>query len=604
LDGPVATKRPFSMATAWAVVDLASRVRTRPLCRMRSAARKARRTSIGPDFTLREGAVAIYSRVMRKQLAFLIAVACTAGAAEPKAADIDKVFEKYDRTNSPGCALGVVREGKLVYERGYGMADLDHDIANTPRTVFHIASMSKQITAAAVVLLVQRGKVGLDDPVKKYIPELPDFETPVTVRQLIHHVSGLRDQWSLLIMSGWRLSEDVVRDEDVLDLVSRMKALNFKPGERHLYSNTGYTLLAQIVKRVSGKSFRQFTTEEVFEPLGMKDTHFRDDHQETVKGVAYGYAQVGGVWKQSIPHYDTVGASSLLTTVEDWVKWDRNFDEPKVGGAALVSQMLEPYTLNSGEKTDYRFGLASGKQRGLQTVGHGGADAGYRSNYVRFPLQKLSVTCLCNAAVNTSTLTNEVAALYLGDKMEPVAKGAEAAPRVEVAAAELEKVVGLYHDPKDEGVMRLAVTDGKLMMSLAGQAELVPIGPGKFRPGTDPVEFTITGDGASVMAPGMKQPDRLKKVAEWKPSDGEMQALTGSYYSQELDSTYRIEVREGKLKLLRKKLRTHDVEPTFADALYVRQLGFARVERGADGKVTGFRLTAGRIRDLAFKKTE
>ena len=273
---------------------------------------------------------------MRKELAFLIAVSCAAGAAEPKAADIDKVFEKYDRTNSPGCALGVVREGKLIYERGYGMADLDHDIANTPRTVFHIASMSKQITAAAVVLLVQRGKVGLDDPVKKYIPELPEFGTPVTVRQLIHHVSGLRDQWSLLVMSGWRLSEDVVRDEDVLDLVSRMKALNFKPGERHLYSNTGYTLLAQIVKRVSGKSFRQFTTEEIFEPLGMKDTHFRDDHQETVKGMAYGYSQVEGVWKQSIPHYDTVGASSLLTTVEDWVKWDRNFDEPKVGGAALV----------------------------------------------------------------------------------------------------------------------------------------------------------------------------------------------------------------------------------------------------------------------------
>ncbi len=541
---------------------------------------------------------------MRKELAFVIAVSCAVGAAEPKAAEIDKVFDKYDRTNSPGCALGVVREGKLIYERGYGMADLDHDIANTPRTVFHIASMSKQITAAAVVLLVQRGKVGLDDPVKKYIPELPEFGTPVTVRQLIHHVSGLRDQWSLLVMSGWRLSEDVVRDEDVLDLVSRMKVLNFKPGERHLYSNTGYTLLAQIVKRVSGKSFRQFTTEEIFEPLGMKDTHFRDDHQETVKGMAYGYSQVEGAWKQSIPHYDTVGASSLLTTVEDWVKWDRNFDEPKVGGTALVAQMMEPYTLNSGEKTDYRFGLAVGKQRGLATVSHSGGDAGYRSHYVRFPEQKLSVTCLCNAAVNPVGLAHDVAALYLVDKMEPVAKGAEAAPRVEVAAAELEKAAGLYHDLKDEGVVRLAVTDGKLMMSLAGQAELVPIGPGKFRPGNDPVEISVGGNEISILGPGVKEPDRLKRVAEWKPSAGEMQALAGSYYSQELDSTYRIEVRDGKLKLLRKKLRTHDVEPTFADALYVRQLGFARVERGANGKVTGFRLTAGRIRDLEFKKTE
>jgi len=281
---------------------------------------------------------------------FLAVIGLSVGllAAGPKAEQIDAIFEKVDRTNVPGCALGVTQNGHLQHARGYGMADLDHDIANTPRTVFHVASMSKQITAAAVTLLAQRGKLDLDDPVRDHIPELPDFGTPITIRHLIHHVSGLRDQWSLLVMSGWRLSEDVVRDEDVMDLVSRMKALNFRPGEMHLYSNTGYTLLGQIVKRVTGKSLRQFTQKEIFEPLGMRDTHFRDDHQETVKGMAYGYNQTGRVWKQSIPHYDTVGASSLLTTVEDWAKWERNFDDPKVGGKALVEQMLAPFTLNSG----------------------------------------------------------------------------------------------------------------------------------------------------------------------------------------------------------------------------------------------------------------
>lgn len=194
----------------------------------------------------------------------LLAASSAVLAMVPKPEQVDKVFEKLDRTNSPGCSLAVVRDGKPVYLRGYGMADLDHDIANTPRTVFHIASMSKQITAAAIVLLAQRGRLNLDDPLRKHIPELPDFGTPVTIRHLVHHVSGLRDQLSLLVMSGWRLSEDVVRDEDVMELVSRMKALNFTPGEKHLYSNTGYTLMAQIVKKVSGKSLRQFTSQDFF----------------------------------------------------------------------------------------------------------------------------------------------------------------------------------------------------------------------------------------------------------------------------------------------------------------------------------------------------
>jgi len=539
---------------------------------------------------------------MKYPIALLTAVALTLPAAEPRPEQIDKVFEKLDRTNSPGCALGVVRDAKLVYARGYGMADLDHDIANTPRTVFHIASMSKQITAASIVLLAQQGKLSLDDPVKKYIPELPDFGTPITVRHLIHHVSGLRDQWSLLVMSGWRLSEDVVRDEDVLDLVSRMKALNFKPGEMHLYSNTGYTLLAQIVKRVSGKSLRQFTTDEIFAPLGMKDTHFRDDHQETVKGMAYGYSQSGGVWKQSIPHYDTVGASSLLTTVEDWVKWDHNFDEPKVGGSAMVEQMLQPFTLNNGSQTDYRFGLGVGKHRGLARVSHSGGDAGYRSHYVRFPDQKLSVTCLCNAAVNPAGMALEVAALYLGDKMDPEPKRPDVAPKVDLPVAELEKAAGLYWNEKSEEVMRLKLAEGKLAMSISGQGELVPIGPGKFRPGNEPVELTVSGDDLTLLAPGMKEPDRFRRIAEWKPTNEEMKQLTGGYYSEELDSTYRIEVREGQLKLLRKKLRTHDVEPTFKDALYVRQLGFVRFDRAPGGAVTGFRITSGRIRNLQFQR--
>ena len=230
---------------------------------------------------------------------------------------VDTLFQKMDTTVSPGCALAVMKDGRILYKRGYGMADLEHNVPITPSTVFHVASMSKQFTAASILMLAQDGKLSLDDPVRKYIPELPDFGTLVTIRQLIHHTSGLRDQWDLLGLSGWRYSLDLITDDDVLSVVSRQRDLNFPPGSKHLYSNTGYTLLAQIVKRVSGQSYREFTEARIFEPLHMKSTHFRDDHAEIIKNMAYGYEPAKDTYRISITNFDTVGATSLLTTVED-----------------------------------------------------------------------------------------------------------------------------------------------------------------------------------------------------------------------------------------------------------------------------------------------
>src|ERR1035438_3209018 len=216
----------------------------------------------------------------------LLAASLLAHAQTPTNAPVDHIFEKWDKPASPGCALSVMKDGHIIYKRGYGMADLDHDVPITPSSVFHVASVSKQFTAASIVMLAQEGKLSLDDDVRKYIPELPDFHTKITIRHLIHHTSGLRDQWSLLGFAGWRYSLDLITDDDVLDLISRQKSLNFLPGERHVYCNTGYTLLAQIVKRVSGQSLREFTTARIFEPLGMKNTHFRDNHAEIVKNQA------------------------------------------------------------------------------------------------------------------------------------------------------------------------------------------------------------------------------------------------------------------------------------------------------------------------------
>src|SRR5687768_11256733 len=231
-----------------------------------------------------------YLRTARSFIAMLalMVLASIAGVREARADartdQVDALFAQMDGSRTPGCAVAVFQDGEIRYQRGHGMANLDHGIALQPSSVFHVASVSKQFTAAAVTLLAQEGRLSLDDPVRKYLPEVPDFGSPLTIRQLVHHTSGLRDQWQLLELSGWRYSHDLITDADVMSLVRRQKTLDFAPGSKYSYSNTGYTLLAQIVGRVSGRSFREFTTERLFAPLGMSSTHFRDDFTEIVPG--------------------------------------------------------------------------------------------------------------------------------------------------------------------------------------------------------------------------------------------------------------------------------------------------------------------------------
>jgi CubicO group peptidase (beta-lactamase class C family) len=251
----------------------------------------------------------------------LLGTTAWAQSSPSPAARVAEIFKEFTRPGSPGCAVGVYRNDAIVHAAAFGMANLDHDIRLTPKSVFHVASVSKQFTAAAILLLAQDGKLSIDDEVRKHIPELPDFGHRITIRHLVHHTSGIRDQWDLLGFAGWRYSRDLITDDDVLSLLSQKDRTS--PGERHLYSNSGYTLLAVIVSRVSGKSFREFTTERIFKPLGMANTHFRDNFTEIVKGQAYGYAPAQGTFRLSVTNFDTAGATSLLTTVEDMAKWHR-----------------------------------------------------------------------------------------------------------------------------------------------------------------------------------------------------------------------------------------------------------------------------------------
>src|SRR5580704_16938069 len=368
---------------------------------------------------------------------------------------VDKVFEKWDKADSPGCALGIYKGGQIAYKRGYGMADLNDDVPITPATVFHVASMSKQFTAASIVLLAQQGKLSLDDDVHKYIPELPDFGERITIRHLVYHTSGLRDQWSLLGLAGWRYSLDLITDGDVMSVMTRQKDLNFKPGERHVYCNTGYTLMGLVVKHVSGLSLREFTTKNIFEPLGMTHTHFRDDHAEIIKHDALGYEQDGKdkPFRMSLTNFDTAGATSLHTTVEDLQLWDENFYHPRVGGPELIQQMLERGKLNSGELQDYASGLVLGTYKGLPTVDHGGADAGYRSDLIRFPEQHFSTAVLCNFAnTNPSALARQVADIVLARDLKAPAPvpTKEPATAIAMTGEQMATMPGIYWSREDD----------------------------------------------------------------------------------------------------------------------------------------------------------
>jgi CubicO group peptidase (beta-lactamase class C family) len=470
-----------------------------------------------------------------------------------------------------------------------------------------VASISKQFTAATIVMLAQEGKLSLDDEVRKYIPELPDFGPPVTIRHLIHHTSGLRDQWSLLSLAGWRYSLDLITDDDVLTVISREKDLNFRPGERHLYCNTGYTLLGQIVKRVSGQSLREFTTKRLFGPLGMSSTHFRDDHAEVVKNMAYGYVRDKGTgaFRLSLTNFDTVGATSLLTTVEDLALWDEAFYTPRMLGKKLFEQMLERGKLNDGKQLDYAFGLMHGTYRGLRTVDHAGADAGYRADLLRFPEQHFSVACLCNLAeTNPSQLTRRVADIYLAKQVTQAdSEKRPEEPFVSLSEPQLAKYAGLYWSAQEQEAVRIeSKPDSLIAVVLPNERyELRPVAENRFQAvgAAARFEFAPTPTGAMTLKRGSRV---YAPAPEFRPSAAQLTEFAGVYRSDEIEPVYRIVVQDGGLTLTRLKSRPDKLRPLIAD-YFAGEIGGIQFVRGAGDRVSGFVLNEGRITNFRFRKT-
>jgi CubicO group peptidase (beta-lactamase class C family) len=534
------------------------------------------------------------------------ALALVLTAASTAAQSVDSIFAPYDNRQSPGCAVSAIDGDRTVLLKGFGMASLEHDLLITPQSAFYAASVSKQFTAFAVALLAQQGKFTLDDDVRKWLPEVPNFGKTITVRHLIHHTSGLRDYFGLLGMTSWP-GDGPVTEAQFLDLVSRQKALNFDPGTRHLYSNTGYVLLSILVKRVSGQSLRDYAEASIFKPLGMNNSAFRDDHTRLVKNRALAYSRgTDGTWRINVPGFDVVGDGGLYTTVEDLARWGRNFDEWTVG-KDIANTIFTRGRLNGGDSIAYAFGLSRNVFRGQPTIEHGGAYGGYRAHLLRLPEQRFTVALLCNAAnANPAGLAQRVAVALLGTRLPAVTVSTPANgqpdDRVHVTREQITPFAGAYWDAKSEQMRRFEVRDTALAMVASGLT-LVPLSTNQFRNVAGGVTLVFTRTGNSVQVEEML-PTGEKNVYQRMPAartDSQtLASYAGEYYSSEIAFSWRVESKDGKLLLRIGSRDPLTMEPVFADA-FQTPVGIVRFQR-AGGRMTGFKVGAGRVTGFQFNK--
>ncbi len=544
---------------------------------------------------------------------FLITLSCqsytqTNGVEQ---AAVDKLFERWDNEKSPGSAIGIIQDGKLIYAKGYGSANLDYEIPLTPDSQFYIASIAKQFTAACIALLSIEGKLSLDDDIRMYFPEIPDYGVEITIYDLIHHTSGLRDYLSLMYLSG-RSFEDYFNNEDGIALIAKQKALNFLPNDEYLYSNSGYILLAEIVKKVSGVSIREYADKHIFKPLNMKNTFFNDNHSQVTKNRVISYRNVGSdMYERFVQNFDGHGDGGMISTINDLFLWDQNFYHKKVGGEAFVELMLSQRKLNNGYLSTYSFGLEHGNYKGLDIVVHGGNFLGFSHHFTRFPAQRFSVIVLSNTQeIDPYFITDRISDIYLSEEynISPTMETSEPKSYTHITLKKevLETYEGSYWNYKENFSRTIYVKNDTLRFyrGMNNVSTLVPIAQDTFKMlvgGDVIVSFNNTSERGRAMTVDINNDSKFE-FGQYKPASYTTEDLTqfiGSYYSEELDCVYELKMNEETLWLHINNQAISGLNPVMAN-LFMND--FTGIIAFREENPDEFVIQSNRVRDILFSK--
>lgn len=544
-------------------------------------------------------------------LCLLCSIALSSFGQIKESKAIDSIFSAWNKPDVPGCALGIMKDNQLVYARGYGLANMEYDIPNSASSVFRIGSTSKQFTAACIVLLAEKGKLSLDDDLKSIFPEFPEYAEKITIRHLLNHTSGIRDYLQIGYLKGLG-DDDFYTDEHVMEWLIHQSDLNFAPGEEYLYSNSGYWLLGQIVKKVSGMDMAEFAKKELFEPLVMDNTHFHNDHTQIVKNRASGYAPDGtNNYKISMTTLDMIGDGGIFTTINDIKKWDDAFYASNVLSRAFWNTMTQQGKLNNGDTIDYASGLIISTYKGLKTISHGGAFVGFRAELLRFPDQKLSIAIFANRSdANPSKMANQVADILLKDQLVEEVASNDTKAKTEVPEKELplSQFVGDY-EIQPGVIARLSIRNDSLNVLQTWNKStynIVKLSGNTYQiPGNETISFSFIDlkDGFTQTLKVL-QDDRETKATRIKAFDAsgiQLNDYVGSYYSKELNATYIFEIDNGILKAgIQDKQSGMDCAISDTDK-FTMEFGLVRFQR-TDGQISGFELDSGRVKNLKFRK--
>lgn len=533
----------------------------------------------------------------------------------------DDLFETWDKKNSPGLAVSVAVNDNIIFKKGYGYANLEYDIPIEASTIFNIASVSKQFTAFAILLLEQEGKLSLNDDVHKYVPELPDFGSEIKIEHLIHHTSGLRDHWELMALSGWRL-DDVMTQERLERITMRQEALNFEPGTKYSYSNPGYFLMGEIIKRVSGLTFPEFMEKNIFKPLKMSNTYSHDEYGLIVKNRAYSYKKDDKHGFKIMPcNTSVVGPGNLLTTVEDLAKWGNNFFTFELGGQELIEKMLTRYTLKNGEVIPYACGVNVDEYKGIKIIHHGGAIAGFKSNLLCLPEHNMTISLLSNlSSFDPAYYCYKLAEIFLEEKYfkEDDKYNLYDNLKNQSDDKKTDSIIDFQgkYITDTKSVIKLEAEDEQLYITLSGgiKSKLTYISEGLYiNEDTDALVKFKKEDGENIDVLEFIYPSNnkllAKKTKDVTMLEEELDLYIGRYHSEELDSYYDIINKDGSL--IARHTWKEDTSLVFSSKdTFVAQVesdkayleGEVKFIRNQGHQIMGFKLSGNRVFNLWFYK--